>query len=44
MCIVPKHQTAELDCSNAAMSSNIAKIIIACDYTRLSSSIRSAVA
>jgi hypothetical protein len=31
MCIVPKHQTAELDYSNTAVNSNIAKIIVARD-------------
>jgi hypothetical protein len=35
MCIVPKHQTAELDYSNSAMNSNIAKIIVSRgDYTQ----------
>ena len=29
MCLVPKHQTAELDYSNTAVNSNTAKIIVA---------------
>src|SRR6185437_7745097 len=35
MCLVPKHQTVELDYSNTAVNSNIAKIIVARgDYTQ----------